>query len=453
MIGCGYVGLVNACGFANRGHQVVGVERDAGRLSALRSGRTPFYEPGLEEQVAESVARGRLSFTDDCRLGVRDAEFAFLAANTPVDESGRADLSHFWQAAADLAHAVSGQRPIVVVKSTVPVGTSQALGDFLRRQSGDDDRWYVVANPEFLTEGNALRALRECDRIVIGSDDHWALTEVASLYAPFQMPLVATDFATAEMVKYGSNAFLATKISFINELAHLCEQTGADVQTVALGMGLDPRIGLAFLRPGAGFGGSCLPKDTRALARMARDEGLELSIVEAALEANRRQRRAVVHHLREALGSLHGRCIALWGLAFKPNTSDIREAPALDVIDMLLAEGAAVRAYDPQAMDSMRKRRPDVSYAPDTLTALEGADALVLLTEWQEFRLADLAEVRRRLRGNLVLDGRSIWEKQDVEEAGLRYMTIAGWSQREAGAGARRVADSAVQAERLLRAA
>ncbi len=310
-----------------------------------------------------------------------------------------------------------------------------------------------MSNPEFLAEGNALHALRECNRIILGSDDQWALTEVASLYAPFQVPLIATDFATAEMIKYASNAFLAAKVSFINETAHFCEQVGADVQTVALGMGLDPRIGLAFLRPGVGFGGSCLPKDTRALVRMARDHSLQFSLVEAALETNRLQRRAVIQRLREAMGTLADRRVAIWGLAFKPNTSDVREAPACDVIEMLLAEGAEVRAYDPQAMDSMRKRQPSLNYAPDAFAAVEGADALVLLTEWQEFRLADLAAVRRRMRGNIVFDGRFMWEKEDVEEAGLTYITVAGVSQRRAGAVVRRVAESAAEAERLERAA
>jgi len=431
VVGCGYVGLVTASGFASLGHTVIGVERDPARLAALSSGRTPFYEPGLEEQVRENMAEDRLSFTSSYGLGVQGAEFIFLAVNTPVDEAGMVDLSDFWQAARELAGASLDRRPTVIVKSTVPVGTTQALAHFLRSQADGSQGWPVVASPEFLSEGNALRAFRECDRIVIGADDPDALAEVAFLYAAFDAPLIATDFSTAELIKYGSNAFLATKISFINELAHLCERAGAEVRTVASGIGMDPRIGASFLRAGVGFGGSCLPKDTRALARMARDRGIELSLLEAAIEANRRQREAVVLRLRETLGSLRNRTIALWGLAFKPNTADIREAPATSVVEALLEAGAAVQAYDPMANDAMRQCYPEAKYAPDALTAAEGADALVLLTDWNEFRSVDLAELRRRLQGDVLIDGRYIWEKEEVERAGLRYLTLAARSRRE----------------------
>lgn len=422
VIGCGYVGLVTGAGFASLGHTVIGVERDRARLSALRSGRVPFHEPGLDEQVQENMARGRLTFTDDHAAGVRGAEFVLFAMNTPVDETGEVDLTNFWQAAHELLRASTDHQPIVIVKSTVPVGTTQALADFLCGQADGGEDWSVVANPEFLSEGSALRSFRECDRIVLGSDNADALAEAASLYAALDAPVVATDFATAELIKYGSNAFLATKISFVNELARLCEHAGADVAAVASGMGLDPRIAPAFLRAGVGFGGSCLPKDARALARMARDQQLEFLVLEAAMEANLRQRHAVVLRLREVFGSLGSRCVALWGLAFKPNTDDIREAPAADIIEALLRDGAEVRAYDPMASHVMRQRYPEVTYAPDALSAAKGSDALVLLTEWDEFRLSDFRGLRRCMRGNVLIDGRYLWERELVERAGLRYL-------------------------------
>jgi UDPglucose 6-dehydrogenase len=434
VIGCGYVGLVTASGFATAGHSVIGVERDQLRLSALRCGRVPFYEPGVEEQVQENMARARLTFTDEYAAGLRSAEFVLLAVNTPVDEAGRVDLTDFWQAAGDMVRASANRRPTVIVKSTVPVGTTQALAAFLSRQAGGGRAWRVVANPEFLTEGSALRAFRQNHRVVIGSDDEDALEDVASLYATFEAPIIRTDSATAELIKYGSNAFLATKVSFINELAHLCERAGADVRTVARGMGLDPRIAPSFLRPGVGFGGSCLPKDARALARLARDESMELLLVEAAIEANLRQRRMVTLRLREELGSLEGRSVALWGLAFKPNTDDIREAPAGDIIEALLEDGAEVRAYDPIANDVMRQRHPEAVYAPDALSAARDSDALVLLTEWDEFRSIDFAELRRCMRGNVIIDGRYLWERGSVVRAGLRYLTLTPEAPKRAGA-------------------
>ena len=431
VVGCGYVGLVTAAGFASLGHTVIGLERDHARLAALRSGRVPFYEPGLEEQVQENMTLERLSFTDDCAAAVEDAEIVALAVNTPVDEAGNVDLTDFWQAAEQLVRTSAEQRPIVIVKSTVPVGTAQALADFLCQRVGVES-WPVVMNPEFLSEGSAVRSFLQPDRIVIGSDDADALDEVASLNVTSEAPVVRTDFRTAELIKYGSNAFLATKISFINELAQLCERTGADVQTVALGMGLDSRIGPSFLRAGVGFGGSCLPKDTRALARMARDEEGELLIVEAAIEANLRRRQAVVLRLREALGSLDGKRIALWGLAFKPDTDDIREAPAAHIIEALVMAGAEVHAYDPLANEVMQRRNPKAIYAADALTAAHQADALVLLTEWEEFRFVDLTELCRRMRGKVVIDGRYLWDRESVERAGLSYLTLTAEAGREA---------------------
>ena len=435
VVGCGYVGLVTAAGFASLGHTVIGLERDHARLAALRSGRVPFYEPGLEEQMRENMTSARLTFTDDCAAAVNDAEFVALAVNTPVDETGKVDLTDFWQAADQLVRTSAERRPIVIVKSTVPVGTAQALADFLCQRAGVES-WSVVMNPEFLSEGSAVRSFLQPDRTVIGSDDEDALEEVASLNATSEAPVVKTDFRTAELIKYGSNAFLATKISFINELAQLCERTGADVRTVALGMGLDSRIAPSFLRAGVGFGGSCLPKDTRALARMARDEEGEFLIVEAAIEANLRRRQAVVLRLREALGSLAGKRIALWGLAFKPDTDDIREAPAADIIEALVKDGAEVHAYDPLANEVMQRRHRVAIYEADALTAAHEADALVLLTEWEEFRSIDFTELRRRMRGNVVIDGRYFWDRGSVERAGLRYLTLTAGAASESQASA-----------------
>jgi UDPglucose 6-dehydrogenase len=425
MVGCGYVGLVTACGFASLGHDLVCVDSDPARVQMLREGRVPFFEPGLTEMLRDNYAAGRLTFTTDFQAAVCGAEFVFLAVNTPEDGDGRPDLTNVWQAVLSVRRAARKKRPIVVVKSTVPIGTTQALASFLNALSDNGTPWRVVVNPEFLSEGQALKAFLHSDRVILGGDDERALREVASLYEPFDCPVVSGDFATAETIKYASNAFLATKLSFINEIAFICESLGVDVREVARGIGLDRRIGPSFLKAGVGFGGSCLPKDTRTLVNLMREAGEESVLLQAVMRVNDRRRSAVVDRLRQALGDLQGRVVALWGLAFKPGTDDIRDAPSLAVIRLLLANGATVRAYDPMTNARVGNVFPEVTYCRDALSACEGADALVLLTEWQEFKSADLREARARMRGDILLDGRYVWRRSRVEAAGFRHLNLA----------------------------
>jgi len=425
VVGCGYVGLVTATGFASVGHYVVGLDNDQSRIQMLREGRVPFFEPGLEEKVRENQAEGHLAFITDYEEAIAGAEFVFLAVNTPEHGDGCPNLTNLWQAVLTVRKAARDHRPIIMVKSTVPIGTTQALASLLNTVSDNGTPWSVVVNPEFLSEGQALNAFLHCDRVVLGSNDERALREAASLYDSFDCPIVSAEFATAETIKYASNAFLATKLSFINEIAFLCESLGVDVREVARGIGLDPRIGLSFLKAGVGFGGSCLPKDTRTLVNLAREAGEESTLFPAVMRVNDRRRAVVVDRLRQALSGLEGRVVCLWGLAFKPNTDDIRDAPSIDIIRLLLADGAIVRAYDPMANARVGALFPQVTYCPDALTACEGADALVLLTEWQEFEGIDLQEARRRMQGDVLLDGRYVWQRSHVETAGFRYLNLA----------------------------
>jgi UDPglucose 6-dehydrogenase len=417
VIGTGYVGLVSAAGFAELGGEVYCVDVDAGKVDCLRRGEVPIYEPGLDELIAGN--RERLHFDTDLDRALAHARLLFVAVGTPPTYSGDADLS--------AVHAVvesmpASDRHALVMKSTVPSGTGASIKRAFVEQ-GKPGFGYVSC-PEFLREGSAISDFRAPDRIVVGDDGGWAGDAVVELYAPLGAPLVRTDVASAEMVKLASNAFLATKISFINEIANVCEETGADVLEVARGMGLDARIGPQFLQPGIGFGGSCFPKDVSALKQLAGNSGYHFQLLNAVIEVNELQKRRVVAKLQKHIGSLVGQTVALLGLAFKPNTDDMREASSLVLASRLQAEGAAVRAYDPIAEDQARGLMPGIHYGESPLDALSGADAAVLVTEWPEFLELDWAEVATTMAGSLVVDGRNALDPVAVRAAGLVYEGI-----------------------------
>lgn len=426
VIGTGYVGLVAGACLAETGNQVVCADIDGDRIQRLRRGEIPIYEPGLAELVARNTAKGRLAFTTDSPSAVRPALVVFMAVPTPSDEDGSADLQHLMDAVRQIAPAVDGYK-IIVNKSTVPVGTAarvKALLSGLTRQPFD-----VVSNPEFLKEGNAVDDFMKPDRVVIGCDSPRAEAVMRDLYAPFVRtgrPILVMRVASAELTKYAANAFLASKVSFINEIARLCELVGADINEIRAGIGSDPRIGSAFLFPGMGFGGSCFPKDLRALDHLSRGVGLDLHIVQAALKANERQRRFIPDKILDRFqGRLAGRPIAVWGLAFKANTDDIRESPALFLVDELLAYGAEVRAYDPQAMGNARRRYGDrVNFFPDVYSAVEGAEALVVATEWNEFRHPDLERIKSLMAVPVIFDGRNLFEPDRVRQLGFEYYAV-----------------------------
>jgi UDPglucose 6-dehydrogenase len=424
MIGAGYVGLVSGACFAEFGAQVVCIDQDAQRIAALRDGRMPIYEPGLEDLVRRNVAQQRLRF-DTVYDAVAGSDLVFIAVGTPSRRGdGHADLSYVYRAAEDIAPRLSGFT-VVVDKSTVPVGTAREVERIIRARNPAAD-FEVAANPEFLRQGAAIADFLRPDRVVIGADGERAQGLLAELYRPLNLietPMVITDPESAELIKYASNAFLATKISFINEISALCEAVGADVHAIARGMGLDGRIGRKFLHPGPGFGGSCLPKDTRALARMAQERAVALRIVDATIAANGAQQQRMLDKIRRALGgSERGRRLAVLGLAFKPETDDLRDAPALFLLPALLAGGAELVAHDPKALAEARRLLPaGIALHDDAGAALDGADAVILLTEWNAYRGLDLDELRRRMRGRLFIDLRNVYEPERLRAAGFEY--------------------------------
>lgn len=420
VIGVGYVGLVTGACFSDLGNEVWCVDIDEGKISKLRKGTPPFYEPGLEEMVRRNLRAGRLHFTTSYEEALRDARYAFIAVGTPEGVNWEADLRYVRMAAESIASAM--RRPLIVVnKSTVPVGTGDWVSDIIKGRMGDGVQFSVVSNPEFLREGSAIADFLNPDRIVIGSLDRKAAEEVAQLYLPLRAPIVITDLRTAEMIKYASNAFLATRISFINEIADICEAVGADVKEVAAGMGYDRRIGHKFLDAGLGWGGSCFPKDVKALARLAVSYGCEPKILKAAIEVNEGRRVRIVRKLREVLGGLDGAVVGLLGLAFKPNTDDMREAPSVYLAGMLLREGAKVKGYDPEAMDNARRLLAEVRLCRDPYDLAEGCDALVVVTDWNEFKQLDLYRIRELMRRPVVVDGRNIYEPRIMKEMGFIY--------------------------------
>jgi UDPglucose 6-dehydrogenase len=414
VIGTGYVGLVTAAGFAQLGSEVWCVDIDAEKIATLNRGEVPIYEPGLEECVARH--RDRLHFSSELSPALEHARLLFVAVGTPPTYSGDADLSAVDQVVAAMPRS---DRHALVMKSTVPVGTGGAIRRMFDAQ-GKSGFGYVSC-PEFLKEGSALSDFLRPDRVVVGDDRDWAGDAVVKLYEPFKAPLVRTDIASAEMIKLASNAFLATKISFINEIAVVCEETGADVLKVAEGMGLDDRIGPKFLRAGIGWGGSCFGKDVTALKKLAANTGYQFQLLNASLEVNELQKRRIVAKLQKHLGRLVGTRIGLLGLAFKPDTDDMRDAASLVLAARLQAEGARVTAFDPVAEDVARGLITGVEFCPSAMDCAEGCDAIVLVTEWNEFRELDFAEVARRMRGNLVLDGRNFLDPTAIQSAGLTY--------------------------------
>jgi len=426
VFGAGYVGLVTGTCFAEMGNDVLVCDVDESRVESLRQGRLPIYEPGLEELVERNVEVDRLRFTTDARETVRDSEVIFIAVGTPADEDGSADLSHVLAVAREIGLHADGPR-IVVNKSTVPVGTGAMVQAVLAETS--DHTFSVVSNPEFLKEGTAVEDFMKPDRVVVGAEEKRARDVMQRLYAPFVRtgnPIYFMDIASAEMTKYAANAMLATRITFMNEIANLCERVGANVDEVRIGIGSDKRIGSAFLFAGAGFGGSCFPKDVRALERLADEVGYEFPIMRAVHGVNEAQKRVLGEKIRGHFGSdLTGRRFAVWGIAFKPRTDDIREAPALVLIQDLLAAGAEVVAFDPEAMDNARRVLGDrVTFAESSQDAIEGADALVVVTEWNEFRFPDFERIKRALRQPIVFDGRNVYDPRTMSEMGFVYHSI-----------------------------
>ena len=427
VIGSGYVGLVSGACFADFGHQVACIDSDERKIEALNRAVVPIYEPGLDELVERNLHAGRLSFSTELAPAVREADVVMIAVGTPSRRgNGHADLSYVMEAARQIAEALEGFT-VVVNKSTVPVGSGDEVERVLRGTRPGVDL-AVASNPEFLREGSAIDDFKRPDRIVVGVEDERARAVMEALYRPLYLnvaPLVFTDRRSAELIKYASNAFLATKITFINEIADLCEKVGANVQEVARGIGLDNRIGSKFLHAGPGFGGSCFPKDTRALALTAQEYGSPVRIVETVIEVNEARRRSLADRVIAACGgSVAGKRIGLLGLAFKPNTDDMREAPALDMIPTLESAGAVVSAYDPEATEQARSQLPNVVYARSAYEALDGADVLVLLTEWDEFRALDLARVKRMLREPIVVDLRNVYRPEEMQRHGFVYHGI-----------------------------
>ncbi len=421
VIGTGYVGLVTGACLAELGHDVCCLDIDADKIAALRAGRVPFYEPGLAELVARMQAAGRIRFTTSYAEAVPAAEFVFIAVNTPAGAEGQADLMAVRSAVRALAPLL---RPgaVIVNKSTVPIGTGDLVAWLVARYTRVP--FSVVSNPEFLREGSALEDFRHPDRVVFGARDRAAAERVAALYGQLTCPVIITDIRTAEMIKYASNAFLATRISFINEIAAICERLGADVTEVARGMGYDRRIGHHFLQAGIGWGGSCFPKDVRALIHMAAASGSHPQLLRAVVEINHDQRLRVVQKLQTLLGSLEERVVALWGLAFKPNTDDLRNAPALELAELLRHEGCLLRAYDPVAMERARALLPSVALCGDAYEAATGADAVVLVTEWDEFRHLDLPRLRALMRTPVLIDGRNALDPAAVRACGIVYAGV-----------------------------
>jgi UDPglucose 6-dehydrogenase len=428
VVGVGYVGLVTGACFAEFGLKVTCVDKDEEKIAALKAGRIPIYEPGLTELVAKNLTSGRLVFTTDLKGAVPRALVVFIAVGTPQGEEGEADLQYIREVARSIGETMDDYK-VVVTKSTVPVGTGKLIRGIIEESQPEPVPFDVASNPEFLREGSAIEDFMRPNRVVIGAGSRQALAILRDLYSPLYLietPFVLTDVETAELIKYASNAFLATKISFINEMALLCEQVGADVHVVARGMGLDHRIGPKFLHPGPGFGGSCFPKDLKALVRIARSAGLEFKVAEAAMAVNERQRGHALAKIEQALGgggpqAVRGKTVALLGLTFKPNTDDLRESPPMFLLERLLAAGARVQAFDPAGMPGARLLHPGATYCEDAYAAARGADVLVLATEWNPFRNLDWERLKQDLAAPVVVDLRNVYEPERMRRLGFTY--------------------------------
>lgn len=426
VIGTGYVGLVTGSCFAEFGVDVTCVDVDEEKISRLRDGVMPIYEPGLEQLVAKNTQAGRLRFTINVQEAIEQALVIFLAVGTPPKEDGAPDLSFVEAAACSIADYMNGYK-VIVTKSTVPIGTGEHLRKIINERKKTKANFGIVSNPEFLREGAAINDFMRPDRVVIGSRDEEAIAIMKDLYRPLYLieaPFVITSLEAAELTKYAANAFLATKISFINEVANLCERIGCDVHDVARGIGMDKRIGNKFLHPGPGFGGSCFPKDTRAMSSVARQFECDALIVDAVIEVNQRQRQEMLKKVTKLIGKLDGATVAVLGLAFKPETDDMREAPSIEIINGLIAQGANVRAYDPVAKAEAMKILPHIEYAEDEYTAVTGADALVFVTEWNQFRALDMSRIRDLMNTPRIADLRNIYEPEDMRELGFEYVGV-----------------------------
>jgi UDPglucose 6-dehydrogenase len=426
VVGTGYVGLVTGACFAEFGLRVMCVDKDETKIQALKNGVIPIYELGLEELVKKNLREGRLTFTTDLGLAVENSLVIFIAVGTPSREDGSADLSYVEAVAHDIARHMNGYK-VIVTKSTVPVGTGERLREIVggvRKEKVDFD---VVSNPEFLREGSAIEDFMRPNRVVIGAESAQAVAIMKDLYRPLYLietPFIITNVPTAEMIKYASNAFLATKVSFINEIANLCELMGADVHQVARGMGLDRRIGSKFLHPGPGFGGSCFPKDAHAISNLARRKGYDFEIINAVLRVNARQRKLMVEKITKMIGELRGKTVGILGMAFKPNTNDIRDSPAIEIIKDLLQSGARVRAYDPAAMEEAQRVFTEVTFCQDAYDTVKGCDALVLATEWNQFRNLDLERIKAALKQPVFIDLRNVYEPDRMAELKFRYVGV-----------------------------
>jgi UDPglucose 6-dehydrogenase len=433
VVGVGYVGLVTAACFADLGNRVIALDVNQEKIEGLKLGKLPIYEPGLKELVDHNMQAKRLSFTTSYAESLPGTEFVFIAVGTPMGVDGEADLNFVEAAARDIAENMTG--PLVIInKSTVPVGTGDWVADIVERNQKQPIPFSVVSCPEFLREGSAIGDFMQPYRTVLGSLDPEAAEKVAQLHLPLRAPIVITDLRTAEMIKYASNAFLATKISFINEIANICDALGANVKEVAIGMGYDSRIGKQFLDAGVGYGGSCFPKDVKALAYMAAEKGRHPQLLYTVMEINDDRREMAIAHIRELVGDLKGKVIGLLGLSFKPNTDDMRDAPSITIAQKLQAEGAQIKAYDPVAMEVAQPLLPGVQMAADPYMLAEGCDALVVVTEWNEFKQLDRARLRDLMRQPILYDGRNIYEPDEMARAGFIYRGVGrGYNSMEGG--------------------
>ncbi len=427
VVGVGYVGLVTGTCFAELGLNVTCVDNDENKIDMLKRGKVPIYEPGLEELVIKNTREKRLSFTTDLKDGVSKALVIFIAVGTPQGDDGSANLQYVWEVARSIGETMADYK-VVVTKSTVPVGTGQKVAQIIRDSQSQPVNFDVASNPEFLREGSAIEDFMRPNRVVIGAESDQAKAIMKDLYSPLYLietPFVVTNVESAEMIKYASNAFLATKISFINEMANICELVGADVNVVAKGMGLDQRIGSKFLHAGPGFGGSCFPKDTAAIASLAADKGYRFRIVEAVMDVNHQQRLVMVEKIKAALGGeLKGKTIACLGLTFKPNTDDMRDAPSLVILPALQKAGAVVRAFDPAGIEESQKYLSGLVYCDNAYDAAQGADLLLLMTEWNQFRTLDWSRVKAAMAGRVVVDLRNVYSPQRVRGEGLTYHSV-----------------------------